>query len=64
MNVCCIDIQFSPCDFLSFLQASYGCMTGFGGGNDQLWILGDVFIRQFYVIFDAEYKTVGLAQSV
>ncbi|CAL8277386.1 unnamed protein product [Boreogadus saida] len=45
-------------------QSSYGCNTGFGGGNDQLWILGDVFIRQFYVIFDSQNKNMGLAQSV
>jgi hypothetical protein len=60
----------SPCEhflnlhFLSFLQSSYGCNTGFGGGNDQLWILGDVFIRQFYVIFDSQNQNIGLAQAV
>ncbi|XP_030192894.1 pepsin A-like [Gadus morhua] len=45
-------------------QSSYGCNTGFGGGNDQLWILGDVFIRQFYVIFDSQNQNIGLAQAV
>ncbi|CAL8368398.1 unnamed protein product [Lota lota] len=45
-------------------QNSYGCNTGFGGGNDQLWILGDVFIREYYAIFDTQYKTIGLAKSV
>lgn len=45
-------------------QSSYGCNTGFSGSNSQLWILGDVFIRQFYVIFDSQNKNIGLAQSV
>lgn len=40
-------------------------MTGFGqGGSQQLWILGDVFIREYYAVFNAQGQSVGLAKSV
>uniref|UniRef100_A0AAY4BXC5 pepsin A n=1 Tax=Denticeps clupeoides TaxID=299321 RepID=A0AAY4BXC5_9TELE len=41
----------------------YGCHTGFSNG-DSLWILGDVFLREYYAIFNMAQNSVGLAQAV
>ncbi|XP_029894313.1 pepsin A-5 [Aquila chrysaetos chrysaetos] len=43
------------------------CTLGFQGMNiptesGELWILGDVFIREYYVIFDRANNMVGLSQ--
>ncbi|KAL7828333.1 hypothetical protein SRHO_G00319670 [Serrasalmus rhombeus] len=37
------------------------CITGFGGSSDSLWILGDVFIRNYYTIFNRGNNSMGLA---
>ncbi|XP_067863959.1 pepsin A-like [Heptranchias perlo] len=61
-----IDYPLSPSAYT--LQGQYGCSSGFGAMSlpsysGDLWILGDVFIGQYYSIFDRGNNQVGFAQA-
>ncbi|XP_070758164.1 pepsin A-like [Enoplosus armatus] len=43
------------------MKSASGCTTGFAPGP---WILGEVFMRQFYTAFDISNNMVGFAQAV
>jgi hypothetical protein len=45
------------------LQYGSSCTTGFGTWDNDQWILGEVFMRQFYTVFNREQNSVGLAQA-
>jgi len=47
------------------LQVAPGyCSSGFQPTGAGLWILGDVFIREYYSIFDRGNNQVGLANAI
>ncbi|KAM6454539.1 embryonic pepsinogen-like isoform 1-T1 [Liasis olivaceus] len=47
------------------LQMGSGyCSSGFQPTGGNLWILGDVFIREYYSIFDRGNNRVGLAKAI
>uniref|UniRef100_A0A8B9CVT4 Peptidase A1 domain-containing protein n=1 Tax=Anser brachyrhynchus TaxID=132585 RepID=A0A8B9CVT4_9AVES len=51
------------------LQEDGSCMSGFEGytlptATSELWILGDIFLRHYYSVFDRANGMVGLAPAV
>lgn len=41
------------------------CTSGFqGDDSSEQWILGDVFIREYFSVFDRANNRVGLAKAI
>ncbi|XP_013798037.2 embryonic pepsinogen-like [Apteryx mantelli] len=77
-NVNCNDVGFMPDVVFVINGVQYpvsasaytetsgdgSCTTGFQETSGDLWILGDVFIRVYYSIFDRANNQVGLAKAI
>ncbi|XP_026203206.1 pepsin A-like [Anabas testudineus] len=53
---------FSLTPSVYIIKSASECNTGFAAGTS--WILGEVFMRQFYTVFDVGNNMVGFAQAV
>jgi cathepsin D len=45
-------------------RCTLDCVTGIAPDADTLWTLGQVFLRNFYTVFDRQSNRVGFARSV
>ncbi|KAM0735583.1 Lysosomal aspartic protease [Formica fusca] len=51
----------TPDDYI--IQDQGTCISGFSGSDSPLWILGDVFLRRYYSVYDLGNNQVGFAPS-
>ncbi|XP_015670095.1 embryonic pepsinogen-like [Protobothrops mucrosquamatus] len=58
-----INYPLKPSAYTQQMLPGY-CSSGFQSSPGDLWILGDVFIREYYSIFDRGNNRVGLAKAI
>ncbi|XP_034271155.1 embryonic pepsinogen-like [Pantherophis guttatus] len=58
-----IHYPLSPAAYTNQILPGY-CTAGFQATGGSNWILGDVFIREYYSIFDRGNNRVGLAKAI
>ena len=58
-----IDFEITSKEYLIGNQGQ--CLFGFMGVDipDSLWIIGDIFIKKYYTIFDYQNKKIGLGKK-
>lgn len=56
-------LEVTPQTYLVELSGPY-CIVGIGNSGDDTWLLGDVFLRNFYSVWDDENNRVGLAPHI
>lgn len=59
------NLSLQPNDYIyQTSDDSNQCMSGFSAQDSDLWILGDIFIRVYYTVFDLGNNRVSFAKSV
>lgn len=55
-------VTLAPVEYITLYVTT--CMLGFGKSNEDYWILGDIFLRKYFTIFDIDNKRIGFAETV